>query len=47
MPSFVSVSDLFIKAYHDHEEIIGYLKPYQTIKEIPIDEKPLPRLATI
>ena len=37
----VSVSDLFIKAYHDHEEIIGYLKPYQTIKEIPIDEKPL------
>ncbi len=37
----ISVSDLFIKAYHDHEEIIGYLKPYQTIKEIPIDEKPL------
>ena len=37
----VSVSDLFIKASHDHEEIIGYLKPYQTIKEIPIDEKPL------
>jgi len=37
----VSVSDLFIKAYHDHEEIVGYLKPYQTIKEIPIDEKPL------
>ena len=37
----ISVSDIFIKAYHDHEEIIGYLKPYQTIKEIPIDEKPL------
>ena len=38
----ISVSDLFIKAYHDHEEIIGYLKPFETIAEINIkDEKPL------
>ena len=38
----ISVSDLFIKAYHDHEEIIGYLKPFETVAEINIkDEKPL------
>ena len=38
----VSISDIFIKAYHDHKEIIGYLKPFETIAEIDIkDEKPL------
>jgi len=38
----ISVSDLFIKAYHDHEEIIGYLKPFETVAEINIKEdKPL------
>ena len=38
----VSVSDIFIKAYHDHEEIIGYLKPFKTIAELNIkDETPL------
>ncbi len=38
----VSISDIFIKAYHDHSEIIGYLKPFETIAEIDIkDEKPL------
>ena len=38
----VSISDIFIKAYHDHSEIIGYLKPFETIAELDIkDEKPL------
>lgn len=38
----ISVSDLFIKAYHDHKEIIGYLKPFETIAELDIkDETPL------
>ena len=38
----VSVSDIFIKAYHDHEEIVGYLKPIETIAELNIkEEKPL------
>ena len=38
----VSISDIFIKAYHDHKEIIGYLKPFETIAELDIkDEKPL------
>jgi len=38
----ISISDIFIKAYHDHSEIIGYLKPFETIAEIDIkDEKPL------
>ena len=38
----VSVSDIFIKAYHDHEEIVGYLKPFETIAEVNIkEEKPL------
>ena len=38
----ISVSDIFIKAYHDHEEIIGYLKPFETIAEVNMkDEKPL------
>ena len=38
----VSVSDIFIKAYHDHEEIVGYLKPFETIAELNIkEEKPL------
>jgi transcriptional regulator with XRE-family HTH domain len=35
----ISVSDLFIKAYHDHEEIIGYLKPFETVAEINIKDK--------
>jgi len=38
----ISISDIFIKAYHDHSEIIGYLKPFETIAELDIkDEKPL------
>ena len=38
----ISISDIFIKAYHDHKEIIGYLKPFETIAELDIkDEKPL------
>ena len=38
----ISVSDLFIKAYHDHEEIVAYLKPFETIAELNIKEdKPL------
>ena len=38
----ISVSDIFIKAYHDHEEIVGYLKPFETVAEVNIkDEKPL------
>ena len=38
----VSVSDIFLRAYSDHKEIIGYLKPYETIAEIEIkDEQPL------
>tara|TARA_R110002012_G_C11379716_1_gene583142 strand:- start:267 stop:650 length:384 start_codon:yes stop_codon:yes gene_type:complete len=35
----ISVSDIFIKAYHDHEEIISYLKPFETIAEINIKDK--------
>jgi len=38
----ISVSDLFIKAYHDHKEIVGYVKPFETIAEVNIkDKKPL------
>jgi len=38
----VSVSDIFIKAYSDHKEILSYMKPFETIAEIEIkDEKPL------
>ena len=38
----VSISDIFIKAYHDEKEIIGYCQPFETIAEIDIkDEKPL------
>ena len=38
----ISISDIFIKAYYDHKEIIGYLKPFETIAELDIkDEKPL------
>ena len=35
----VSVSDIFIKAYSDHKEILGYMKPFETIAEIEIKEK--------
>ena len=38
----VSVSDIFIKAYYDHKEIIGYCTPFETIAELNIkEEKPL------
>ena len=35
----VSVSDIFIKAYSDHKEILGYMKPFETIAEIEIKEE--------
>ena len=35
----VSVSDIFIKAYSDHEEILGYMKPFETVAEIEIKEE--------
>ena len=35
----VSVSDIFIKAYSDHEEILGYMKPFKTVAEIEIKKE--------
>jgi transcriptional regulator with XRE-family HTH domain len=38
----ISISDIFIKAYPDHNAVIGYFKPLETIAEINIeDQKPL------
>ena len=38
----ISISDIFIKAYYDHKEIIGYCTPFETIAELNVkEEKPL------
>ena len=38
----ISVSDIYIKAYEDHEDSISFFTPYQTIREIDMrDRKPL------
>lgn len=37
----INISDIFVKAYEDNAEILSFCTPFETIKEIPIDKKPL------
>ena len=38
----INISDIFVKAYEDNAEVLGFCTPFQTIAELNIkDEKPL------